>query len=105
MADQRTVLAAELFKRAFDFPVEQHSAFLHERCGEDLELRREVESLLNFNERGGEFLEQPAIELALESIFQAALKSDQRVGSYKIVSHIGSGGMGQVYLAQDEKLN
>ncbi len=105
MADQRTVLAAELFKRTLDCPGEQRSAFLKEACGEDLELRCEVESLLKFNDQGDEFLEQPAVELALESIFQATLKSDQSFGSCKIVSHIGSGGMGEVYLAHDQKLN
>ncbi len=105
MADELTVQAAELFKRALDRPAERRAPFLKEACGEDLELRCEVEALLKFNNQGDEFLEQPAVELALESIFQATLKSDQSVGSCKIVSHIGSGGMGEVYLAHDQKLN
>ena len=105
MADQRTVLAAELFKRAVDHPVEQRSAFLDEACGDDVELRREVDSLLKFNEDGDQFLEEPAMDIAVESLFQTALKPDQRIGNYKVGSHIGSGGMGEVYLAHDEKLN
>ena len=105
MADELTVQAAELFKRALDRPAERRAPFLKEACGEDLELRCEVEALLKFNDQGDEFLEQPAVELALESIFQATLKSDQSFGSCKIVSHIGSGGMGEVYLAHDQKLN
>jgi serine/threonine-protein kinase len=105
MADQRTVLAAKVFKQAVDRRVEHRSAFLDEACGDDLELRREVESLLKFNEHGNQFLEEPAIDIALESILQTALKPDQHVGNYKIVSHIGSGGMGEIYLAYDEKLN
>jgi len=105
MADQRTVLAAELFKRAVDRPVEQRSAFLTEACGDDVELRREVESLLKFNEGGDQFLEKPAMDIAVESLFQTALKPDQRIGNYRVDSHIGSGGMGEVYLAHDEKLN
>ncbi len=105
MADQRTVLAAELFKRAVDRPVEQRSAFLNEACGHDVELRAEVESLLKFNEDGDQFLEEPAMDIAVESLFQTALKPDQRIGNYKVGSHIGSGGMGEVYLAHDEKLN
>src|SRR6266446_3552926 len=105
MADQRTVLAAELFKRTVDRPVEQRSAFLNEACGEDVELRREVESLLKFDRDGDQFLEEPAIDIAVESLLQTSLKPDQRIGNYQVVSHIGSGGMGEVYLAHDEKLN
>jgi eukaryotic-like serine/threonine-protein kinase len=78
---------------------------LDEACGDDVELRREVESLLKFNEQDDQFLEEPAIDIAVESLLQAALKPDQRIGNYKVVSHVGSGGMGEVYLAYDEKLN
>ena len=105
MADERTVLAAEVFKCAVDRPVEQRSVFLNEACGDDVELRREVESLLNFSDEGGQFLEKAAIDIAVGSFLQTALKPDQHIGHYKIASHLGSGGMGEVYLAHDEKLN
>jgi tetratricopeptide (TPR) repeat protein/tRNA A-37 threonylcarbamoyl transferase component Bud32 len=105
MADQRTVLAAEVFKRTIDLPEEKRAEFLDQACGDDVELRREVESLLKFSEDGDQFLEQPAIDLAVKALLQAGLKPDQRVSNYKVISHIGSGGMGDVYLAHDEKLN
>src|SRR5437667_2703809 len=105
MADQRTVLAAELFKRTLDCPGEQRSVFLKEACGEDLELRCEVEALLKFNDQGDEFLEQPAIEIGFKAFLHGALKPDQRIGTYRVVAQIGSGGMGEVYLGHDQKLN
>ena len=103
MADPRTVLAAELFKRAVDRPLDQRSAFLNEACGDDVELRREVESLLKFNEDGNQFLEEPAIDIAVESLLQTSLKPDQRIGNYKVVSHIGSGGMGDIFRGVDRE--
>jgi serine/threonine-protein kinase len=105
MADQRTVLAAELFKRAVDRPEEHRSAFLDEACGDDAELRYDVESLLKFNDCGDHFLETPIIEIAFGSFPHTPVKPDQQIGNYKVVSHIGSGGMGEVYLAHDAKLN
>jgi serine/threonine protein kinase/tetratricopeptide (TPR) repeat protein len=105
MADQRTVLAAELFKRAVDCPADQRPAFLEEACGDDEELRREVESLLKFDKNGNQFLDEAAMDIEIESLLQTALKADQRIGKYKLVSHIGSGGMGDVYLAHDVQLN
>src|SRR5438876_11348652 len=105
MADELTVRAAELFKRALDCPAERRAAFLNEACVEDLELCCEVESLLKFNDQGNEFVEEPAIEIAFKSFLHGALKPDQRIGTYKVVAQIGSGGEGEVYLAHVEKLN
>ena len=105
MSDERSVLAAELFKQALDRPAEQRATFLDEACAGDVGLRRDVESLLKFNDDGNGFLGQPAIEIALKSFVNGALKANQRIATYKIVSHIGSGGMGKVYLGHDEKLN
>lgn len=95
----------ELFHAALEEPQTARAAFLRRVCGADEELCREVESLLSFDDRASRFIEEPPGELA------AALLSEehhsrigQTLGHYQILSSLGSGGMEEVYLADDQKL-
>src|SRR4029079_5228662 len=76
-------------------------------CGDDAELRGEVESLIASHEKSGEFIDAPAYQAAAEIIVdsRAELKPGQTIGSYEIVSFLSRGGMGEVYLAQDRRLS
>ena len=49
------------------------------------------------------FLEAPALEVAAKALAQDQVESlvGREVGSYRILSLLGEGGTGQVYLAQD----
>src|SRR6185369_1401176 len=73
----------------------------------DVSLREEVECLLSFHESAGEFLESSVLEDAAElfSESQTELVQGQLIGSYRIEGHLGFGGMGEVYLAVDTKLD
>ncbi len=75
-------------------------AFLETICAEDLELRREVESLLEFEDAEADFIGESVFELS-ENLFEA--KADafigKNFGNYKIEREIGAGGMGAVFLA------
>jgi serine/threonine protein kinase/class 3 adenylate cyclase/tetratricopeptide (TPR) repeat protein len=98
----------ELYDAALDLAVDERAAFLDQACAGDEELRREVESLLAWHERAGDFIVAPALEVAArvitedQSLPQSA--AGQKVGHYRILSLLGAGGMGEVYLARDTKL-
>ncbi len=95
-----------LLQSALEKKLGERSAYLAQACGEDNALRREVESLIVSSERARSFLESPVGEIAAHLLpdDQAKLIGGQALGYYKVVSQIGSGGMGEVYLAEDTRL-
>jgi len=96
----------ELFDSALERKAEDRAAFLDHACDGDESLRKEVESLLTSYEEGESFMERPAVALAAESLAGSQSESliGQTIGHYQVTREIGSGGMGEVYLAQDAKL-
>jgi Tol biopolymer transport system component/tRNA A-37 threonylcarbamoyl transferase component Bud32 len=81
-------------------------SLLDDSCAGDLELRREVESLLDADSAAGDFLMHNAVEDHVVSILRHVhlIAPGTTLGQYSVLSHIGSGAIGHVYLALDTKL-
>lgn len=106
MTPERYQLVKELFHLALEHPPAERSAFLAEACGDDAALRAKVEALLTADKQAGNFLDAPAYEAMAELLAEnsTGLSEGERVGHYQIISLLGSGGMGDIYLARDTRL-
>ena len=101
----------QLYHAALERTADLRGAFLAQACGNDAKLRSEVEMLIGANEQAGGFLVAPALDLEAKEI--AAQNSDpmhlvklgHEFNHYRIISRIGAGGMGEVFLARDSRLD
>ncbi len=103
MTPARLQTIEEIFHAALDQEPEQISAFLDAACGGDELLRRKIETLLASHQRAGGFIETSAVGITTRIIEngQADLLVGRTIGHYKVSKRIGTGGMGEVYLATD----
>jgi serine/threonine protein kinase/Tfp pilus assembly protein PilF len=106
--------ANDLFLRAREIGVpEDRQRFLDEACAGKPELRARVDGLLRAGAEAGSFLEQPAEELGATGAFASSPHhepvpvSPERpgtvIGPYKLMEQIGEGGMGLVFVAEQQQ--
>jgi eukaryotic-like serine/threonine-protein kinase len=106
MADEKWQQVREVFDSALRRRPDERRRFVNEACGEDKTLLAEVESLLSSHDSAESFMETPAVaEVArMIEIETKKLEAGKRLGHYEIIEQIGEGGMGEVYLAKDTRL-
>jgi serine/threonine protein kinase len=102
---------SRIFKSAISLDDAARAAYVKEKCGTDADLREEVERLIESHQQAvsNDFIGGHAVENAADLFVgeeeELSLEKGQHFGSYVILDHLGTGGMGQVYRAQDSRLD
>lgn len=96
MADETQRLIRTLFDAASDLPVAERQAWVEARAGGSAEVVAQVMRLLRASSASGQgFMAEPAYKRE-----RPALEEGMRIGPYRVIRELGSGGMGVVYLAE-----
>jgi eukaryotic-like serine/threonine-protein kinase len=86
----------------------ERAAYLAKACGADAPLRQRIEQMLAADAAAGEFFKtqdapSPTVIVAEASLSPSIEKAGDRIGRYKLLQQIGEGGMGLVYMAEQDQ--
>ena len=114
MTPEKDRQISAIFHAARELNPDERATFLAAACAGDDGLRQEVEALLEGAAHAGDFLHQPLHALARDLIDPAVASSSFKIAPligerlldrYQVLSRLGAGGMGEVFLAEDTLLD
>src|SRR6266404_4878935 len=106
MTPERWEQVGKLYQAALALPPDERDTFLDDACGDDTAMLREVESLLAAEDEAGSFLAAGAMKDAAKMLVAEKFLPlvGKELGHYQVLSLLGTGGMGDVYHAEDIRL-
>ena len=104
MSPERWTRVADIYDSVVQVSPEARERVLDEACGDDEDLRLEIQSLLEARDEAGNFLYPEELCLHIRELPESEVAPGSTFGRYEILSSIGAGGMGHVYLARDVEL-